>query len=312
MNRALTIFSLIIFFISTAFSQEIDSLESFKQEVEKSLKFQTGTIKLTEGHGTLVVPKGFHFLDKKQSAYVLTDLWGNPTDETIIGMLFPINKRVMDDNSFGFTISYDDMGYVEDDDAGSINYDDLLKSSKEDIAAENEDRKQEGYSTIELVGWAAKPYYDENRKVLHWAKELKFEEDELNTLNYNLRILGREGVYLVNAVASMNELPEVNQNVDNLISSITFDEGYKYSDYTSGDKIASWTVGGLVAGKVLAKTGIIAGILKLWKVIAVAVVAFFSFIWKKLRGKKEEEIEPNTEDTISSNDDELPNIPNKE
>lgn len=79
------------------------------------------------------------------------------------------------------------MGYVEDDDANSINYDDLLKTNQE----ENQQRINEGYSPIQLIGWAAKPFYDNNKKVLHWAKELNFGGDSLNTLNYNLRILGR-------------------------------------------------------------------------------------------------------------------------
>ena len=39
-----------------------------------------------------------------------------------------------------------------------------------------------------------------------------------------------------------------------------FDEGFKYSDYKPGDKIATIGIGGLVAGslgvKALAKTGI--------------------------------------------------------
>ena len=84
----------------------------------------------------------------------------------------------------------------------------------------------------------------------------------------------------------MNELPEVNQNVNEVLNSVSFDEGYAYSDYVNGDKIASWTVGGLVAGKILAKTGFLAVLVKLWKMIAVAVIGIFSFVWKKIREKK--------------------------
>lgn len=272
-----------------AFADLPDSTEISIQKIEQSLKYQTGTIKLEEGHGTLVVPKGFHFLDQEQSRYVLSDLWGNPEDNSIIGMLFPTNIGVLDEHSWGFTISYDGMGYVKDDDANNINYEDLLESSKKDIQTENEERQNNGYGSIELIGWASTPYYDSNKKVLHWAKEIKFDGDSLNTLNYNLRVLGREGIYLINAVASMDELPEVNKSLDQLLASVKFDEGYKYEDYTDGDQIASWTVGGLVAGKILAKTGFFAAILKFWKVIAIGAVGGFSFLWKKIRGRKEEE-----------------------
>jgi uncharacterized membrane-anchored protein len=86
----------------------------------------------------------------------------------------------------------------------------------------------------------------------------------------------------------MHDLPEVNENVNNVLSSISFDEGYAYNDYVDGDRIASLTVGGLVAGKVLAKTGLIAILVKLWKVIAVAVIGFFGFLFKKIKRNKEE------------------------
>ena len=57
---------------------------------------------------------------------------------------------------------------------------------------DNIERKKLGYSTLNLVGWASKPYYDGKNKVLHWAKELKVEGDEGNTLNYDVRVLGRK------------------------------------------------------------------------------------------------------------------------
>ncbi len=44
-----------------------------------------------------------------------------------------------------FVISYQGDGYVKDDDAGDIDYDDLLKTMKEDTDAENTERKKGGY-----------------------------------------------------------------------------------------------------------------------------------------------------------------------
>lgn len=56
-------------------------------------------IELESGNATLTVPQGFGFLDQMQSMYVLSDLWGNPPDSSILGMLVPtgggvINERV--------------------------------------------------------------------------------------------------------------------------------------------------------------------------------------------------------------------------
>ncbi|WDF67579.1 DUF2167 domain-containing protein [Sphingobacterium oryzagri] len=298
-------------------AQTVDSTEAEIDEIEKTFHYTTGTISLEKGNGTIVVPKGFKFLNGEQSRYVLTDLWGNPKDENIIGMLVPEEKGVLRASSWAFTIMYDPMGYVEDKDASEIDYDEMLAESKKDIEAENASRKEAGYQTADLIGWASKPYYDDQAKVLHWAKEISFEQDSVHTLNYNLRILGRHGIYLINAVAAIDQLPEVQQSIEPVISSISFKEGDRYSDYASGDQIASWTIGSLVAGKVLAKAGFFAVLLKFWKIIAVACVGGFSYVWRKITGRKKEEeeemqAEENTESSDPTNQEENSNTDSKD
>lgn len=269
---------------------EIDSTTLFIQQVEGSLRYQTGKINLKGGLGVLTVPQGFKYLDPEQSMYVLSDLWGNPKDSTTLGLLVPENKGVLGDNVWVFEINYDPMGFVKDDDADDIDYDDLLVDLQKETNEANTIRVQEGYPAITLVGWASKPYYDEDKKVLHWAKELKFGKDSTNTLNYNLRVLGRKGVFIINAIAGMQSLPEVNANVDKVITSVEFTEGNKYSDFDPDlDEVAAWTVGGLVAGKVLAKVGLFALLAKSWKLIAIGLMAAGSFVVNLFRKKKKEE-----------------------
>lgn len=66
-----------------------------------------------------------------------------------------------------------------------------------------------------------------------------------------------------------------------------FNDGYRYGDFNpSVDEVAGWTIGGLVAGKVLAKAGLFAVILKFWKFIAIGVVALVRIFWSRIRGKK--------------------------
>jgi len=278
-----------LFLLSTCslYAQEVDSTEIRIKEIENSLVYKTGVIELESGNATLNVPEGFRFLDKAQSIYVLSTLWGNPPDSTIIGMLVPSNKGVLDDNSWVFSISYDEMGYVKDDDANDINYSDLLKEQQKEMSDANPDRVKRGYQPIDFVGWASSPYYDKDKKTLHWAKELKFGTDSLNTLNYNLRILGRKGIFILNAIASMHALPEVKSNIDKVLGSVTFKEGHRYSDFIPDvDNVAAWTIGGLVAGKILAKVGLFAVFLKFWKLIAIAVVGFGGTFWNKIRNRK--------------------------
>jgi uncharacterized membrane-anchored protein len=271
-------------------------MEHYVDSVRNAQKFETGLINLPGGKATIDVPKGFKFLNQEQSKWVLTDLWGNPPSgaENVLGMIFPEDSDPFTQGSYVFVVEYEDMGYVKDDDAEKINYDDMLKNMQEDEKEANKERVKGGYPTLHFVGWAQKPYYDKEKKVLHWAKEIKFGDEEgANTLNYDVRVLGRHGVLSLNAVCTMDELPLVKANIDKVLNMSTFTSGNAYNDFDPKiDKIAVWTIGGLVAGKVLAKAGLFAVLLKFlaagWKFIAIGFVAFIGFLKNLFTRKKKE------------------------
>jgi uncharacterized membrane-anchored protein len=254
-----------------------------------SLHPQHGEIKLSKGSATLNVPDSFYYLDPKDTETVLVDIWGNPPSGVkTLGMLFPAGMTPFDQDAWGVTIDYQADGYVSDEDADEINYDDLLSQMKEDVAAENKEREKQGYESISLVGWAANPYYDKSTHKLHWAKEFKFGSDELHTLNYNIRVLGRKGVLVLNFIAGMDQLGMINSKVDTVLNMAEFDQGAQYSDFNPEiDEVAAYGLGALIAGKVAAKTGLIAMALvflkKFWIFLIIGVGAFF----KKLFGRKD-------------------------
>jgi uncharacterized membrane-anchored protein len=249
------------------------------------------TLLLGDGLAELTVPDGYRYVDPEGAYTVLVDLWGNPPEnaEGSLGMLFPEDISPNDENSYGIDIDFTEDGYIEDDDATDIDYDDLLESMQEDTEVANEYRAENGYETVELIGWAAAPRYDAANKRLHWAKELHFEETEGNTLNYNIRFLGRRGYMTMNVIGGMEDLPLVEENLDGVLNSIAYTEGHRYADFDrSTDNVAAYGIAALVAGKVLAKTGLLATIgiflAKGWKLILVAFVAL-SAGFKKLLGK---------------------------
>ena len=292
-NKILSMLGMLLLACSS-YGQEVDSTEMLMEEIESSLVFRTGVIELPEGNATITVPKGFQFLERDQSIFLLTEVWGNQPDSSILGMLVPEGGIY---TGWLFTVSYDPMGYVKDDDAEDIDYDELLKEQQEEMRDGNAERIQLGYEPIEFIGWAARPYYDKEKKVLHWAKELKFGEDSVNTLNYNLRILGRKGVFVINAISVIDELPEVNLHVKDVLSSVTFNTGNTYFDFDSDvDEVAAWTVGGLVAGKVLAKVGFFALFIKFWKIIGLALIAAGGAVWKFITGKRNGDKNPYTKE----------------
>lgn len=292
-------FCTILCFVSAfAFAKEPpDSLQQLTDElkrldsIESTLHYKTGTFTLANGIATLTIPKGFKFLEAAEAQHVIEDLWGNLKGQAPLGMIFPESSSATIPG-YAFIVEYEAMGYVKDEDADDINYDDLLKQMKEDQVAANEERKKQGLETLNLVGWAAKPHYDKNKKILYWAKELKVEGYEENTLNYDVRILGRKGVLVLQAVADMSALDSVNQSIDPILGMVKFNEGHKYSDFDSKtDDIAAWTIGGLVAGKVLAKVGFFAIILKFLKFILIGLAALGAGIVKFFKRKKQPEPE---------------------
>ncbi len=224
----------------------------------ESLDFKQGKVTVGSNLATLDLTDNYYFLDAKDAKYVLSELWGNPPDDSTLGMVFPADKTPLDD-TWGIEVSFDDIGYVSDEDAGSYDYDELLKTMKQDMKDENEWRRENNYPTLELLGWAAPPHYDAEGRKLYWAKEIRFDGDETTTLNYNIRILGRKGVLIVNFIADMDMLDQVNEAVPAVLKMTNFTDGNKYSDFKpSMDKVAAVGIGGLIAGKVLAKTGLIA------------------------------------------------------
>jgi uncharacterized membrane-anchored protein len=261
--------------VDSAFTQLVDVLSSLKYEPAGS-KIDLGT------EGKIVVPKGFKFVNGKQSADILTKVWGNPPGNAPLGMLFHENGSPVDSlNGWAFVIRYEEMGHIKDDDADEINYDDLLKDLKEETEESNKERKSIGYSTVSLLGWASAPFYDKSNKTLHWAKELLFEGEQEKTLNYDVRVLGRKGLFSLNAVGGMKDLPAIKPKINEVIASVNFNEGSRYSDFDPGlDQVAAVGIGGLVAGKVLAKAGFFALLLKFWKIIAAGVVVAFGAVRK--------------------------------
>ena len=283
---------------STEIKQEM--MNQFIDSLEKSFKWQSGTVSLSNNAIKLNVPYDFRFLNAEQSQYILETLWGNLKDASVLGMIFPSNLSPLSDSAWAYIVTYNEMGYVKDGDADDINYDDLLKEMQKDSEASNLERAKQGLSKFNLIGWAQKPFYDKEHKVLHWAREFKAEGADENTLNYDIRVLGRKGVLSLNAVARMSQLPEVKSNIDAVLKMAQFSEGFAYKDFDSNvDEVAAWTIGGLVAGKVLAKVGILAGLAKFGKLIVIGLAALGGAIWKFITGrrKKNEEYTPVTENT---------------
>ncbi len=272
----------------TVLATEQQQYLEWAKNIWEGLERQTGSIELPEAAARLDVPEQFYFLNAKDADTVLVEVWGNPPGQPVLGMLFPAHLTPFDENSWAVTIEYEEDGYVSDADAADIDYSELLTQMQEDTRAESEERLAAGYEAIALVGWAAPPFYDKNAHKLHWAKELKFGEESGNTLNYNIRVLGRKGVLVLNFIAGMDQKPVIEESLDSVLALANFTEGNEYADFNPDtDKIAAYGIGALVAGKLMTKAGVFATLLIFLKKYGVfIVVGIAALVGKLVRRKK--------------------------
>jgi uncharacterized membrane-anchored protein len=256
------------------------------QKLAAGLHYQQGEITLKNGLAKIKLPDGFRYLDGKDAETVLSKIWSNPdSGANTLGMLVPTGADLLGPDAWVVVITYTEDGYIKDDDAAKIDYNEKLKEMKAGVLEESKERVKQGYPAMELVGWAEPPRYDSSTHKLYWAKELRFGDSTNNTLNYCIRMLGRRGVLELNAVASMDQLGAVESSAPAVLSMVDFQEGNRYADFKPGtDKIATYGLAALVAGGVLAKVGFFKGLLVVLlaakKLVVVAVVALFAGIKK--------------------------------
>ncbi len=136
-----------------------------------------------------------------------------------------------------------------------------------------------GLEGLVLTGWAETPRYDPARQVLYWARALRGDQGD-ETLNYEVRVLGRAGVLSLNAVADLGHLPAVRTAMEPIRASASFTQGQTYADYepgvdpTAGLGIAALIGGGaMVAGKAGLFKGLLAALLAGKKFIIIGLVA---------------------------------------
>lgn len=256
-----------------------------------TLHYQTSGTVAIGSVASLDIPKGFKYLDGKQAGFVLHDLWGNPPQESL-GMLIPEDQSPYLPGCWVVDMTYEEDGHVKDDDAKDIKYDELLKQMQEQIKEANPERVKQGGRAIELTGWAEQPSYDAATHKLYWAKKLKALEDSLETLNYNIRILGRKGVLVLNAIGDLDQLNEIKANNATLLKATNFTKGNTYEEFNSSiDKVAAYGIAGLIAGGILAKTGLLAKVgillLKFLKPLIVGIGAAGAWIVRKFKGRSE-------------------------
>lgn len=261
-----------------------------QRAILEALQPRRGEVTIDAAQATLDLGSDYDFYDAADARRILTDLWGNPPEASshVLGLVMPAGASPVSD-SWGAAVSYEATGYVSDDDAQSTDYDALLEQMRSGESENNAQRAQAGYPAMNLVGWAERPTYNPASHSVIWAQNIRFADSTRNTLNYDVRVLGRRGVLSLNLISTMDQLDEIKQAAANFAGKAEFNTGSTYADYDSStDATAEYGVGGLVAAGVgvaaAQKLGIFAVLLKFGKFILIGLVALIAVFRQKIAG----------------------------
>ena len=226
------------------------------------------------------VPAGYEFADGDGARKYL-EATGNPASNKELGIMTPTASDKA--NDWWVLFDFDSIGYVKDDEKGSIEPAKLLDEMKRGTEEDNEFRKKRGWKSFHLIDWQIQPFYDEHTHNLTWATIGQTDDPKDDkTVNYATRVLGRHGVMRTDLIIDPSQTAAIDQ-FNNLMTGFNFTAGDRYADFMPGDKVAAYGLTALIAGGATAvamKSGLLAklvGLLAgLWKLIAVGFAALMT------------------------------------
>ncbi|MEZ0226822.1 MAG: DUF2167 domain-containing protein [Alphaproteobacteria bacterium] len=209
---------------------------------------------------TLDLPPGFSFIPKEQALAVMEHMGNHMDAENFYGLIISGDEK----QKWFVAASFDDSGFIKDDDQSSIDADKILEGMQQGLKEDNADRKAQGVSQLEIVGWIEKPHYDPAKHQLIWsieAKEVGGTEPlpADNAVNYNTFALGRGGFISLNLVTSTTDVANDKKAIAALLQNLVFEEGKKYENFDpKTDKVAEYGLMALIGGIAAKKLGFFA------------------------------------------------------
>lgn len=271
------LFALVCFFASASLDAQDPTSPEAETEVELPFDLIEGP--LTADLGGLAeidVPEGVSYV-AKDDMDAFNEATGNLPSPSDMGAL------VADDGWIVF-FSFDDIGYVKDDDQEELDADELLASMKKNDGPSNEMRREIGMDELFTDGWSRAPYYDSESNNLTWGLRLRTGSGD-NVVNHQIRLLGRGGVMNVIVVDGPDTVEQSVASFEPMLTTFDFTAGNRYAEFVSGDRVAQVGLAALVAGggvALAAKTGLLAALLKNIKGIGIGIVALFAAMRKRI------------------------------
>ena len=187
-------------------------------------------------------------------------------------------------------------GYIKVEDWSDVSPEELIQGLRD----ANKDQG-DGLSYAKEIQWIYKPSLDKEKNLVNYSYKVVWSNDSITMESKNI-ILGRGGH--IDQIFVFSDLSDTKANADlakAASSDTTFDAGFTYKDFKTGDKVAAVGIGALVAtslgvkalkgaGGAAAAGGFLLILKKLWWVILAPLV----FIGKLFGGGDKEQTEENS------------------
>lgn len=229
------------------------------------------------GMASVNVPAGYLFVEKKD-VKKFQDVIHNITSGSECGIV------ISDTGSRFAVFSYIPSGHILDDEKGNLNPNEIMATLKRNTDKSNVERKNRGWGEMTLIGWEVTPHYDQLTNNLEWG--IRGVSEGETVINYNIRLLGREGLMTVVCVDNPENFKQSLYEFRKIVSNFGFKTGEKYAEYRQGDKLAQYGLSALIVGGAAA-VAVKSGIGKwLGKIIGFGVLAAVGYIVSLFKRKK--------------------------
>lgn len=224
------------------------------------------------------------FLDGPQTIKLLARMGNQPSSKEV-GMV----RSLAEDQDWILVFEWDPAGYVKDDEKDKIDADALLENIREATEEGNDYRKEHGAPGLHVLRWSDPPHYDPETHNLVWGL-LARDDNGDEVINYNVRLLGREGFMSITLVDDPEKIESSKVASARVLEGFSYLPGKTYAEWRPGDKVAEYGLAALVAagaGAAAVKMGLFAKLFKVLgksiKLVVVGVAALAAAIGRFFR-----------------------------
>ena len=264
------------------------STEQDLQKFEASLDWkEAGNYPLPLSNSTLILPEE-HVVLIGKDADALRVFWGDSPNPSIEAISYTAQ------HTEPVIFSFHSEGYISLEDWSDVDPQALLQSYIENTERENKERKQKGLRSLHVLGWLQEPTLDKETHTVYWALEAVANGDEEHFVNSFALRLGRFGYEELIWITDKKSYISKGGELDLMLKAHSFDKGFRYTDYVSGDKVAAYGIAALVAASIGVKVLKTGGLLLLIKKFGAVFIAACAAVFYKIRAwlKKDDQSDP--------------------